>query len=256
MSSSTKAKLIFSVPPPDGERAYHHTDRDPVTGENERNYGSEEKEVVVENLRGKEDSTTLDTAGFQLFHGPAKHTSFATDEDIYREYYPESIELLKELTGASRVVLFDHSKHTCTQTLLHLLTHSSTNLAVRRRRPDQIGDSPQTRQPVAGVHVDQTLKSSIARVRRHLPESDVPALLQRRFQIINLWRPISHPALDWPLGLCDYRSVDPKTDTFPLALIYPNSDYEGETMAVSYNEKQKWKYFRGVTPEEFILIKW
>ena len=117
-------------------------------------------------------------------------------------------------------------------------------------------DTPQTRQPVAGVHVDQTLKSSTARVHKHLPASDVPALLQRRFQIINLWRPISHPALDWPLGLCDYRSVDPETDAFPVALIYPDSDHGGETMGIGYNENHKWKYYRGVTPEELILIKW
>ena len=114
MSSSTKAKLNFDVPPPNGELAYLHTDIDPKTGENKRNYETEEKEIVIENLRGEEDTATLDTAGFQLFHRPAKHTSFATDEGIYREYYPESIELLKELTGASRVVLFDHSKHVST----------------------------------------------------------------------------------------------------------------------------------------------
>jgi len=112
--SSTKAKLTFSVPPPHGERAYLHINSDPETGTLKRNYKPEEKEVIIENLRGKEDSSTLDTAGFQLFHRPAKHTSFTTDEDIYREYYPESIELLKELTGASRIVLFDHSKHAST----------------------------------------------------------------------------------------------------------------------------------------------
>ena len=104
------------------------------------------------------------------------------------------------------------------------------------------------------MHVDQTTKSSIARVHRHLPASDVPELLKHRFQIINLWRPISHPALDWPVALCDYRSVDPK-DVMPVALIYPNSDFEGETMGISYNENHKWKYYREVTPEEVILIK-
>ena len=109
MSSSTKAQLNFSVPPPHGERAYMHIFRDSKTGIQKRNYEIEEKEVIIENLRGKEDSATLDTTGFQLFHRPAKHTSFATDEEIYREYYPESTELLKELTGASRVVVFDHS---------------------------------------------------------------------------------------------------------------------------------------------------
>jgi len=235
MSSFAKAKLIFyASDPPNGDRAYLHANRDPNTGKQERNWEAEEKEVLIENLRGKEDSATLDTAGFQLFHRPAKHTSFATDEDIYREYYPESIELLKELTGASRVIFFDHT--------------------IRRRRPDQIGDSPETRQPVSRVHVDQSAVSSIARVHRHLPATEVPGLLQRRFQIVNLWRPISNPALDRPLALCDYRSVDPETDIKTVMLVYPNG-FAGETFGASYSENQKWKYYHGVTPEEVILIK-
>lgn len=106
---------------------------------------------------------------------------------------------------------------------------------------------------MALVHVDQTNKSSIARVHRHIPASDVPKLLKNRFQIVNLWRPISHEAIDWPLALCDYRSVDLK-DTFPVALIY--SDHEGETLSVKHNENQRWKYLRGMTPDEIVLIKW
>ena len=127
-------------------------------------------------------------------------------------------------------------------------------LAIRRRVPGVADDSPDRRQPVAAVHVDQTATSSVARVHRHLPASDAPKLLERRFQIINLWRPIGNPAIDWPLGLCDYRSVDLKKDTFPVALIYP--DREGETMGVKYNPNHKWKYLYGMTPEEIVLIKW
>lgn len=127
-------------------------------------------------------------------------------------------------------------------------------LAIRRRRPGQADDSPQNRQPVSLVHVDQTLASSIARVHRHLPPPDAPALLKRRFQIINLWRPISHAALDWPLAFCDFRGVDVKKDLIPVALIYP--DREGETYGVKFNEAHKWKYMRGMEPDEFALIKW
>ena len=101
---------MYATQPEDGVRAYQNINVDPVTGERERNYGCEHKNVVVENLRGGEDSVTLDTAGFQYFKHTSKHTAFATDEEIYKEYYPESIELIKSLTGASRVVLFDHSK--------------------------------------------------------------------------------------------------------------------------------------------------
>lgn len=104
------------------------------------------------------------------------------------------------------------------------------------------------------VHIDQTPESSRARVHRHLPEADVPKLLAGRFQIINLWRPISHPAYDWPLALCDYRSVDRQNDLVPTTLKYPDRD--GETYSVKYNPGNKWKYLRGMTPEEAVLIKW
>lgn len=118
MTSTTTAKLTFFVPPSDGARAYQHNTS---LKAGERNYGTEEKEVTIENVRGKEDAATLDATGFQLFHRPAKHQAFTNDADIEREYYPESIELIKELTGASRVVLFDHS--TCNS--LYQLTRPS-----------------------------------------------------------------------------------------------------------------------------------
>ncbi|KAF9458557.1 hypothetical protein BDZ94DRAFT_1270341 [Collybia nuda] len=231
--ASTTAKLTFLNRPGAGVRAFQTINANPKTGDRDYNYLREQKDVVLENLRGKEGSATLDTAGFQLFTRTSKHKAFMDDVEIQREYYPESEELIKELTGASKVVIFDHT--------------------IRRRRAGQIDDSPDRRQPVAQAHVDQTTASAIARIHRHLPPEDTSSLLRRRFQIINLWRPISHPAVDWPLGLCDYRSVDPKTDTFPIALVYP--DREGETLGVSYNPKQKWKYFYGVTPDELVLIK-
>jgi len=107
--TSTTTSLFYLVPPEDGSRAYFHINANPKTGEREQNYGREERQVTIENLRGKEDTVSLDTTGFQYFKQPTKHTSFANDEEIKQEYYPESIELIKKLTGASKVVLFDHS---------------------------------------------------------------------------------------------------------------------------------------------------
>ncbi|KAH8980701.1 hypothetical protein EDB86DRAFT_2979020 [Lactarius hatsudake] len=208
--------------------------------------------VKVENLRGRAEAT-LDKNGFQFFHHPAKHTSFANDEEILWEYYPESIELLKQLTGASCVVLFDHSEFIRPQNArtpancVHLVV-----TAIRRRRPGVI-DTPQARQPVPGVHVDQTTTLAIVWVQRHLPAEDVEGLLQRHFQIINLWRPIHHATYDWPLALCDFNSVDRSRDLVPHMLKYPDRD--GETYGVQWNENHRWKYMRGLTPEEGVLIK-
>ncbi|KAJ7148671.1 hypothetical protein C8R43DRAFT_925448, partial [Mycena crocata] len=233
MTAHTTASLSFYVPPQDGARAYQSINATPVTGVRDRNFTTQTHDVDIHDLRGSESAATLDTAGYQLYNHPAKHTAFTNDADIEKEYYPESIELIKRLTGASRVVLFDHT--------------------VRRRRPDEIDDAPNKRQPVAQTHVDQTNNSAVARVHRHLPAEDVPELLKHRFQIINLWRPISHPAVDWPLALCDFRTVDPSNDVLPVALVYP--DREGETFGVKYNPQHKWTYFSAVKPEELILIK-
>ena len=137
--------------------------------------------------------------------------------------------------------------------------------AIRRRRPGEDAYNPLKRQPVLTAHVDQTFKAATARVHRHLPAEEVPELLKHRYQIINLWRPLKHAAYDWPLALCDYRSVDKDLkdkdetdekdrDVFPVALVYPHM--EGETYSVRYNPKLEWKYLRGMKPDEFVLIKW
>ncbi|EPQ50914.1 hypothetical protein GLOTRDRAFT_133652 [Gloeophyllum trabeum ATCC 11539] len=232
MSSTVTAKLYYFVPPADGSRPWQNINANPVTGAREQNFGTSEHEMAIENVRGREHEFTLDKNGFQFYKRPSKHTGFTDNAKIREEYYPESIELIKELTGASQVVLFDHT--------------------IRRRRPNEKEDTPDKRQPVPRVHVDQTQASAIARVHRHLPPSEAPQLVQRRFQIINLWRPINHPALDWPLAFCDFSSVDPN-DFVPTILKYP--DYNGETMSVKFNPNHKWKYLKGMTPDEFALIK-
>ncbi|KAG2096738.1 uncharacterized protein F5147DRAFT_641514 [Suillus discolor] len=233
MTSDAITTLNYFVAPSDGSRPYTDISGNNLTGKLIHNWGEESHDMQVEDVRGKEELYKLDNAGFQYGIEAPKHTSFLNDDEIEREYYPESIDLIKRVTGATKVVIFDHT--------------------IRRRRPGESDDNPQKRQPVPRAHVDQTPAASIARVHRHLPPTEAPSLLRRRFQIINLWRPISHAAVDWPLALCDFRSVDFEKDLMPVALIYP--DREGETFGVRYNPNHQWKYLKAMTPEEFVLIK-
>ena len=81
----------------------------PDTKERKRNYTTQEYQVTVENVRGKEDQYSLDKSGFTFVKAESGLKDFTDDEKIAEEYYPESIELIKKITGAIRVVIFDHS---------------------------------------------------------------------------------------------------------------------------------------------------
>ncbi|TCD69489.1 hypothetical protein EIP91_007419 [Steccherinum ochraceum] len=231
--ASVTAELIYFTPPADGSKPFTDINIDFSKEGEGRNWTKVPHDIQIENLRGKEGSVTLDHNGFQFFNGASKHTSFANDAEVKAEYYPESIELVKKITGASRIVPFDHT--------------------VRRHRPGEFDDGPERRQPVPYIHVDQTPSSAIRRVHMHTSKEDAPKLLEKRFQIINLWRPIGRPAYDWPLTLCDFTSINYKQDLVPMTLKYPDRD--GETFGVSFNENHKWKYLRGMTTNEFVLIK-
>ena len=109
MADLVTTTIYYSVPPADGVRAFQIINSNNTS---EGNFLNQTREVQVENIRGKEDSVSLDTAGFQFYTIPAKYKGeFLDDEEIKREYYPEGEELLKKLTGASKVVIFNHSTY-------------------------------------------------------------------------------------------------------------------------------------------------
>jgi hypothetical protein len=109
VSNTVTTELVYFALPPDGSKPYTNINADIATGVRGQNWIRELHQVKIENIRGKEDSVSLDTTGFQYHRRPQKYVSFTNDEEIEREYYPESIAIVKELTGASRIVPFDHS---------------------------------------------------------------------------------------------------------------------------------------------------
>lgn len=145
-------------------------------------------------------------------------------------------------------------------------------------------DKSSPRQPVQQLHVDQTPGAAEARVRRHLPPTEAEELLKKRYQLINVWRPIANPATDFPLAVVDWRTTSPK-DFIKVDLLYPKRQAEngehaddddrgketlpdptsetsttgyeikGETFAVAPNDNHKFFYYKDMTTEEAMLIK-
>jgi hypothetical protein len=109
--SSANVEMLFGSKPTADEKAkmarITHLDGSETV---EPNYPIEYKPVNIKNLRGKESSVTLDTAGFEFVHRPTKLKEFIDDAEIEREYYPECVDLVKEITGATSVFIIHHSK--------------------------------------------------------------------------------------------------------------------------------------------------
>jgi hypothetical protein len=203
----------------------------PPPGIAERNYETAAHTVAIRDLRPNEGAPTLDREGFAVVRRAASERRFLDEDAIVGGYYAESERLLKDVTGADRVFIFDHT--------------------IRRRLPGQEDRRGGPRQPVARVHVDQTVRSGAERVRRHLGD-EADALLRGRVQVVNLWRPIRGPVLDRPLAICDARSVDPG-DLIATDLIYP--DHVGETYSVAFNPSHRWFYLSEMHTDEALLLK-
>jgi len=186
--------------------------------------------VIIHDIAGEENKYTLDSHGFQFVKHESKEKDFLDDEKIKAEYYPEVEQLLKDTFGASRVFIFDHT--------------------IRRATSDVRDIAGQFRGPARQVHIDQSYDASKNRVKHHLPD-EADELLKKRFQIINVWRPIKTILKD-PLTLADAHSV-PDSDLVPAKLIYP--DREGETYTVKPNPNHRWYYKYAQRPDEPLFIK-
>ncbi|KAI1493362.1 amino acid permease-domain-containing protein [Biscogniauxia mediterranea] len=191
--------------------------------------------VRIEDISDRESEFTLDVQGFQIHQHVSQEKDFADDDHIKAVYYPETEQLLKDVTGASKIFIFDHT------------IRGATNLPGRRAGE---GGGPR-RGPVQSVHIDQTYAASLSRVPHHLPAEEASELLKGRVQIINVWRALRPVARD-PLAVADARSVG-EAELVPIGLIYPNR--RGETFGVRHAPGQRWYYRHGLGPDRVLLIK-
>ena len=172
---------------------------------------------------------SLDRNGFELHRRASVLSDFSDPAKIASLYYQQADTLLKEATGAKRVVVFDHTL-----------------------RDGRVDRHDGVREPVKYIHNDQTFVSGPRRVRDHLPRDEAEQLLKGRVAIVNLWRPIGETVQSSPLALCDSRSIA-LNDLVASDLVYP--DKVGETYALVFNPRHRWYYFPNMTPDEYLLLK-
>ena len=187
--------------------------------------------VPIRNGRTALDELSLDKHGFELVNHQTSVNDFYDRDEVQRVYYPEIERLLKDATGAPKVVIFDHQ--------------------VRCLPMAQRGERG-AREYGKVVHNDYTAKSGPRRVSDHLPPAEAEEALKHRFAEINVWRPIRGPIESSPLAVCDAQSIAPD-DFVPSDLIYP--DKIGETYRFKHNQNHRWFYFPQMERNEAILLK-
>jgi len=227
-----EANLSFIQRSPAGAGPAFSYAYDPPNGGAHTNIVPDERRVRIEDARPIAAELTLDVEGLAVVRSPTAVRNFWDEAQTLGLGHPEAAELVKAATGASRVVVFDHT--------------------LRRRVPgaqDRSADAP--RQPAGRLHVDQTVRSGPQRVRDIMGD-EAERLLSGRAAVINVWRPVGRPARDWPLAVGDARTIRPE-DLIASELRFQHRT--GEIYSVAYDPDQRWLYIPDLRPDEAMLIK-
>lgn len=192
----------------------------------------ESREVEIRDGRPNRADFHLDVQGFELLDAPTVARDYYDDAAVRGTYYAECEALVRSRLGAEKVIIFDHTLRV---------------EAIDKRTERNV------RAPVHSLHNDYTEWSAPKRVRDLLPADEAEARLARRYQFINVWRPIVGPVHSWPLVLCDARTMAQK-DMIAADHVY-SAGRRGETYRVQYDPGQVWYWFSAMTTDEVVLIK-
>ncbi|KAI1456284.1 hypothetical protein F4805DRAFT_233817 [Annulohypoxylon moriforme] len=225
-------------------------------GENlaQSNILREEHLVRVDSMRGKDD-LALETSGFEVmpFTSPLSYRDFDDVDKITGVLLPAFCEKLKEHLGAKEVVALDH--------------------AVRRRHenfPISIGKNYEYNQPTMMVHVGKSIITANCtslgtesaldfsvdegeRMLRVMYPDQGEEIIKGGWKVVNIWRPLRGPLNDWPLAICDSRTVNHETDTMPGDIVF--TKWATENLQVHHSDKQKWYYLPDQTADEVLIFK-
>ncbi|KAJ4374649.1 hypothetical protein N0V86_007522 [Didymella sp. IMI 355093] len=143
-----------------------------------------------------------------------------SDRKVEEMLYPKYKDLAQFLfPNAARVEVLEHN--------------------VRKRHPRWMAEKMErhhlkTNQPSDYVHIAE---NGVRELTRH---------------VISFWKPIKGPVYDFPLTLCDRRTVDYATQTTAMDIVTFNSI--NENTRVYFDKKHEWYYWHGLQVDEVIAF--
>ena len=186
--------------------------------------------------------TELDREGFVL----VAHTSTIDDFDLIQEdadvdqqYIDEMSELLRRVTGAAKAFMLGGGKKRFGESAADKLA--------------PLFNAKPARYP----HADNTDASAAGLVDLFAQFVDeVEPDKYSRYAMYNLWRSVSPPPQDFPLAVCDARTIVPADEVTVTAITTERSgDIVHDTTGYLYNPDHRWHYYRDMTPDEVLVFK-
>ncbi|WP_156681192.1 CmcJ/NvfI family oxidoreductase [Sphingomonas profundi] len=189
----------------------------------------EEHATRIVNARTRAEPPALAVEGMQLVRHATRVDDFEDADQVESVYVPEVRALVRDLTGASEVIVF------------HKLA--------RREGGQQAG----RRQPAGNAHIDYTAESFRLWARRELGDERAERLLAKRWSAVNVWRG-THPVERRPLAIADGRTI-----TEDAMLEVPIHEAPGAPtpfvgVNISYDPDQRWYYYPDMRPDEALLF--
>ena len=197
--------------------------------------------VWIHDMRGT--PTSLDREGFEL----AQHNSAVADFNRIEEdaevdqlYSGEMTALLQQITGAAMVIMQGGGKKRYGPSAKDRLAGLTNAL------------------PALYPHGDTTDTSAAylaEAIAVHIPGFELGKA--RRWAHFNMWRPITPPPQDYPLAVCDARSIAPGDGITVVAetVTRTTGAFSFDTTGYLHNPAHRWCYFRDMTPGEVIVFK-
>ncbi|OAP56963.1 hypothetical protein AYL99_09075 [Fonsecaea erecta] len=216
--------------------------------------------IVIEDMRGKENNFTLDRNGFAVFRDDRQHESVFKSSAIRERLGVNFLgSCLKYDEYDDYAVVKTKYRKASEDFLTHLLGAETTKTFTHevRRRQQSFPKKPRgddgSPQPIQGVHVDFTRDWALRRMQMVYGSEFVSWAEQRRWQVMHTWRPLKGPLFDWPLAVCDYQSVNPRSDFEAGDNIYPH--LQSESFLIYYSAHHRWHYLSEMQPGEILVFK-
>jgi hypothetical protein len=212
--------------------------------------------VQIRDARPIKDHFSLDVHGFVLAPRSSSVKDFFNKEEVDKTYLLEVEEAIKALTGATRVVSRGW------------MVRTSGDMSRYQRQVVGYTHQGGVQPPASEAHVDFTPGMAERMAKQVYRDAFPGGKGYTRFIATSLWRAFSEPPQDWPLALCDARSVggdegipntlhivDRLPDEETMLRDIPDADALIAAAIFHYNPDHRWWYFSNMTRDEIVLLK-